>query len=75
VIEKFWWAPGIYPGQNKTEGKRGSGKSTCGQVRFLFGSSSKGGFSITYFYTSDKSFADFGEVGLSQILCVDWLLT
>jgi len=27
------------------------------------------------FYTFEKSLADLGEVGLSQLLCVDWLLT
>ena len=44
------------------------------QVRFLFGSSFKREFSSASFYTFDKSLADLGEVGLSQLLYVDWLL-
>jgi len=44
------------------------------QVRFLFDNSSKREFSDASFYTVEKSSADLGKVGLSQLLCVDWLL-
>jgi len=44
------------------------------QVRFLFDDSSKRRFSCASFYIFDKSLVDLGEVGLSQLLCVDWLL-
>jgi len=45
------------------------------QVRFSLGFSSKRGFLSASFHTFDKSLADLGEVGLSQLLRVDWLLT
>ena len=44
------------------------------QEWFLFGSSSRRGFSSGSFYTSDISLAVLDEVGLSQLSCDDWLL-
>ena len=47
-------------------GKRGSGPSTCPSGKVFISSA--------IFYIFDKSLADLGKVGLSQLLCVDWLL-
>jgi len=41
------------------------------QIKFLLGSSSQRKFSSANFYMFGKYFC---EVGLSQLLCVDWLL-
>jgi len=32
VIERFWWAPGIYPGQTKTQTETDKGNSVMSRV-------------------------------------------
>jgi len=54
-------------------GRRGEvqARGPIHQVKFSLGSSSQRDFSSANFYMFGKS---FGEVGLSQLLCIDWLL-